>query len=48
MAYVTEDKDVRDIVNLLKTRQIRRQQAADKIKALGFLDWEVKEVLKSV
>ncbi len=45
MAYVTEDSRVKDIIKNLKGGIIDRQGAAKQIKALGFLEWEVKEAL---
>lgn len=45
MAYVTEDKDVKTILRLLKAKQLTQQEAAKQIKALGFLEWEVNEAL---
>lgn len=43
MAYVTEDKNVKKIIRKFKDGVLKKDDAAEQIKNLGFLDWEVKE-----
>lgn len=43
MAYVTEDKEVKKILRKYKDGLLKKDDAAAQIKALDFLDWEVKE-----
>jgi len=45
MAYVTEDDRVKNIVNQLRRREIDHLEAAEQIKELGFLEWEVAEAI---
>ena len=48
MAYVTEDKDVVEIVRRLRAQKITQERARAEIEGLGrFLGWEVIEALES-
>jgi len=45
MAYVTEDKRVKEIVARVRGKGLDITEAAKRIKAMGFRDWEVNEAL---
>ena len=47
MAYVTEDKRVKAVLAEVRDGEIIAEQARAEIKALGFLDWEVDEAMRS-
>ena len=55
MAYVTEDKRVKPIIEELRHRRITALQAREQIKALppepghdfAFLEWEIDEAIEA-